>query len=41
MSRREFIAGAAAATCPLSAGGQEANRARRIGVLVGVSQDPG
>ena len=35
MKRREVIAGLAAVACPLSAGGQEAKRAR----LVGVSQD--
>src|SRR5829696_2475124 len=39
MKRREVIAGLAAAACPLSAGGQETKRSRRIGVLVGLSQD--
>ena len=39
MRRREVIAGLAAAAFPLSASGQEANRVRRIGVLVGLSQD--
>ena len=39
MRRRELIAGLAMAAWPISASGQEANRVRRIGVLVGLSQD--
>src|SRR5215204_7397847 len=39
MRRRELIAGLAMAAWPIAASGQEANRVRRIGVLVGLSQD--
>jgi putative ABC transport system substrate-binding protein len=39
MRRRELIAGLAMAAWPISASGQEANRVRRIGVLVGLSED--
>jgi putative tryptophan/tyrosine transport system substrate-binding protein len=35
MKRREFIAGLGAAACPLAARAQQAERARRIGVLMG------